>query len=329
MIRTLTYTLTPSARLSPGSSGQVGARRDAHTVIPGATIRGALAAAWWARSGAPARGSQQAFDRVFGQLMDVRSASPTSAKLRPMALAQCKYPSRGCSSPSWTVRHTLNEKVCTVCRTGFREGRGWDVGHHLTVEVTRTAMEGGRAKPEQLFTRQAIRRANEFTGHIRLTGDSQVVDETAGWLAGIPNVHVGGQLSTMGECTFTVTDKVPASPSGTGTFLVALASPAVLVDDHGAPTLDLAGALQQVVGAWGTVGDAWVRPTRVSGWSGRAGMTKPEDWAVDAGSCAVLEVTDSGVHESLSGGIGIRRAEGYGEVAARRPQDWISEENAR
>ena len=137
------------------------------------------------------------------------------------------------------------------------------------------------------------------------------------WLTAEKRVRVGGQLSTMGRALWrAVVVEEQSVPKATA-YEVRLRAPAVLVNAYGAPSLDLASAVEQslrVAGAPGHVLHTWTRPETVSGWHGMSGLPKPQEWAVAAGSVALVTEATSATAAALVRGIGIRRLEGYGEV---------------
>ncbi len=327
MTTLLRYELTPRARLSAGRSAQVLNSRDIHTVIPGTTVRGALGWTWWRSASHRFVGQapQATFDTLFGAALQVRQAVPAPtwdtdklARLEPMSWVRCKYPTPECPA-TWHDEVVSPRRQCPVCRGPLKSGRGWNVPQEWSVSATRTALVGGVAADEQLYARRALR-----NNGIALTGtlsvkEHLITSEAMEWLLTDKEIGVGGQLSTMGRCAWTCT-KVdePAEVSEAGDYSLRLLSPAILVDELGAPSLDLAHAVeQQVLAAGGTVttGILRTRPVPVSTWHGVAGLPKPEDWAVEAGSVVALGNIDQVGLRALRSGVGIRRLEGYGTVS--------------
>ena len=92
-----------------------------------------------------------------------------------------------------------------------------------------------------------------------------------------------------------------------------------VLDDRGLPSLDLVSALRAVPGAGEIACRPWVRPTQVTGWHGIAGVPKPVEWALEAGSTAVLRGWDADALTRLTDGLGVRRLEGYGHVVLIDP----------
>lgn len=257
--------------------------------------------------------------------MQVRQAIPVPlmatdqlARLEPLSWVRCKYPTAACPT-TWHDEVVSTRRECPVCRGPLKAGRGWNVPQQWSVSTTRTALTGGVAVDQQLYSRRALRHRG-----IRLVGSVRVRDDLAPkealeWLLASKEISVGGQLSTMGRCSWTcIKVDEPSEVGEPGAYALRLLSPAVLVDNLGAPTLDLAAAVKGHVRAAGghvQLGLTRIRPTSVSTWHGVAGLPKPEDWAVEAGSVVQLRSIDQVGLQALSQGVGIRRLEGYGTVS--------------
>lgn len=327
----LNYTLTPRTRVSAGRRGIVQNTRPVYDVIPGTVVRGALGTAWWSSPTHAYTGPdpRAAFERLFVGGMCVWAAVPTlgqhTAELRGLSWTTCKYPGDSCSR-HWhdtavdvLGRLTPQDRRCPACDGPMRQGRGWALpdledGRQWMASVTRTMLEGGEAKDENLFTRQSLVKEVTLHGSISLTDN--VPDSAVDWLTTDKDVSLGGQRSTLGRCRWQSEVATDSAPPETNEVVLRLRSPAILLDGYGAPTLDLKGAIERRTGQVRppTVARVWTRPVVVSGWHGVAGLPKPEEWALDAGSTAAIrDLTSSGIHALMSG-LGIRRNEGYGEV---------------
>lgn len=319
------YTLTPLARISAGKSGQVGNDRAIHEVLPGTAIRGALGTAWWVSPQHRYAGPQpQAdFDRLFAEAMTVGPALPVNttpgarqARLIPLSWVRCKYPQPGCPE-GWHDLAAAPLTECSSCGGALEAGKGWDVPREWSVSTTRTALDDmGVALDEQLYTRKSLRdNGFELRGILRLP-DVDGLDDAMEWLLSTMEISVGGQRSTMGRCRWVATLRsIPDAELSAGDYAVRLMTPAILVDDYGAPSQDLAGAVLQTVqqsNGRARIGLVRTRPVEVSTWHGIAGLPKPEDWGVEAGAVVVLHDADEVALQSLRAGVGIRRLEGYG-----------------
>lgn len=348
----VTYRLTPRARVSAGRGAEVQETRPVHHVLPGATVRGALGYAFWQSptdafeptSSPPAR--QDAFDRLFGQLV-VREAVPEGAWLRALSQVTHKYRSRDgvqlegrldlaagplgacpvcgaafASPRGWRSADGTGEPLdrCADCGSVFEPERGgWGGAEALVTASTRTALTNGRARTGQLFTRPAVTRMARFTGALELRDPDAVPAEARAWLTGSRRLSVGGQKSTLGRVEWSAEPAEPPAPPTGDTVVLQLHSPAILLDDRGLPSLDLVSALRAVPGAGEIACRPWVRPTQVTGWHGIAGVPKPVEWALEAGSTAVLRGWDADALTRLTDGLGVRRLEGYGHVVLIDP----------
>lgn len=314
-MRWIEYTLEPINAVSAGSSGEVHFDRAIHEVLPGSVLRGALAAAWWLEE----HGDQAAFDELFEYRLRVQPGIPVlagqGARLDPMTWSKTKYSSEPADrqlADEFSPDELADGRLASPGRV---TGRGWAVPREWLQATTRTALERGVAKDGQLFTRRASRKGVCFVGHLALTEESAEL----GWLLRKRKLSVGGQLSVLGRCRWSareVADPYPAPQPGGRVELVAL-QPIILLNNYGANSLDLGGAVQAAVAAAGgtaSIVQVASRPVRVGGWHGRAGFQKPVEWALDAGSAVVLDNPDKMALTALHAGLGIRRAEGYGTV---------------
>lgn len=325
-----TYTLTPRSRISAGTTGEVQNGRAAHRIIPGSVVRGALGTTWWTspsdRFQVQSADEQERFDRLFTKLMTVGAAIPSSgdqrATLEAMSWVRCKYPTTDACLRTWADEAAGRHPTCPGCgRSALERGRGWKVPASWLSAATRTALApDGAAEDEQLFTRTAMSASLTFTGQIRVDSDvvADLEDELA-WLQQPMSMSIGGQRSTLGRVAWTchLAEDEPAQLATGQPLVCRLRTPAILVDDYGAPTMDLAGALAAItarVGCTGAVTDQWSRPTVVSGWHGIAGLPKPEEHALEAGSTALLDGWNDAAISALATGVGLRRREGYGQV---------------
>lgn len=350
MSTTIHYTLTPISRISAGRAGEVQNSRPIHEVLPGTVIWGALGTSWWLPDGGfdhSDPGHEQAdFDRTFHSGIEVGPAIPRlvpadgpstgdlpAAEFRPLSWVRCKYPTGAQCSGDWHDQMTdvpadVTDELtahCPGCQRPWEYARGWEIPTEFSTAITRTALTRGVAADSQLFTRRALRSASArngtpliLEGTIRLARDAP--DTVTEWLTKRRQLRLGGQRSTMGHCTWTAeVQQTPTGPpiSASASMAVRLVSPAILVDRFGAASLDLTSALQTAIdtsGGSGTVIRQWVRPEVVSGWHGLAGLPKPEEWGLAAGSCALVRKVDNSSLEAIMAGVGLRRAEGYGRV---------------
>ncbi len=325
----IAFTLTPQGRVSAGKSGQVGNSRQIYRVLPGSTIRGALGKAWWDSPTDAYAGPDRdgAFDRLFVHTMSVGLGMPhwgphprRTLALVPMAYARCKYPGEGCAdgAPEWLNRAARDAHRCPDCGGAITDGRGWHEEAVPSRVSTRTALDRGVAKTNQLFSRRAVDGSVGYSGTLRLSEDVGVDEPGVQWLLQDKTVFVGGQLSTMGRCRWSASvqrDRGGELPRGE--LLLTMRSPAILVDDVGLPSLDLGTTIDAAIargGGLGAVERVWTRSSPASGWNSIAGLPKPTEWVLEPGSCALVRGADAAAARVLAAGLGVRRREGFGET---------------
>lgn len=346
------YTLAPLAPVSAGRTGQVQQNRTIHRVLPGTTIRGALGHTWWLSPDhrfAPAssdKARQSAFDRLFGRSMVVTDAVPVatadnSARSLPVfrtrSMVRVKYsddasrlhdlaggPIPGCPAcgrdftPPRDRREALEPCVCGA--TFDSVSPGWWVPSEWEVAATRTALRDGVAESGKLFTRASLTPKVTYVGTVTLRDSAKLQPEVVDWLRQRMEFGVGGQLSTHGRVIWSMVDSdAPLIPQDE-TAVLQLRAPTLLVNDRGFPTFDLAGALSRIPGA-GHTESSWLRTGQVSGWHSVARVPKPMEWALEAGTTAVLKGWQPEALARVARGLGLRQLEGYGHVALRRPGD--------
>ncbi len=297
--RRFAYVLRPTGNLSPGRSGQAGQLRSVHTRIPGATIRGALGAAWWTAADGAYRGpnGQAVFDQLFGQDLRVGQSTPWRdgpdgspsplATLVPVSTLVCKYQSQ-CRTESLeraelaedlTTSDRDRRRACTsregqVCECGTchacdaraEPGRGWRTDSALVTPVTRTELVDEVPRRGQLFTREVVRpvvdRSRVYHAGT-LSVSASASPEGIAWLEAPRTLWVGGSRSTMGRCTLEVTEITEIAPSErslpSGRVAFYLHSPAVLVEADGRASLNLAEQVAHALRAAGAASAQAVR----------------------------------------------------------------------
>lgn len=319
----LHYTLAALGRISAARGGEVGNSRRIHEVIPGSVVRGALAAAWWAGD-APVGANAAGFRELFESDLIVHQAVPGGMGLEPISARRCKYPTPACQA-AWQdlAQQDKPLKKCPTCGGALDTGRGWAwTETPRTVHVTRTALAPDEtARDEQLFTRRAVRSRTVLRGSVVVLNPHAHTEDLA-WLTQPRELRIGGQRSHLGQAAWTCAqslDQGALSESDASRTVsldrvtIRTLSPLILIDDFGAPTLDLAPTLRR---HWPSarVVEAWVRPARVSGWHVASGLPKPEDLACEAGSTFVIEGLPTHATRQLVLGLGLRRLEGFGEI---------------
>lgn len=315
--------------------------------IPGTALRGAMAQRYLRRGGSPTSDDfVEMFERSIrfldGRLrIDGRRSAPV-----PLSARRCKT----CGSPSRKDLVEANAGVERCLRSGcggdFKSFSGWWVAGANgdddqfravdTVFIGRTSIENGTAKEGSLRFSSCLP-AGEQRFVTQLVGDADTIE--------ILLLEVGierGEYLRMG------------SASSVGGRFEIVEQPSL--EEIEAPTFDDGAAVAVDLLARSILVDPWMRavtvpepPTgwrlarrsaepwaytsteEVHGWNAGQQIPKPVDIAVAAGGVLVL-TPDGNDHagrmESLRGwlesGVGLRRAEGFGEVSFR-PADAPSE----
>lgn len=328
----LNYRLTALSRVSVGSGPEVTFSRDAQAVIPGSTVRGALAAAYSREHGFDWTSTE--LRNLFERHAWFSQAVPGDWDLKGMSYVACKYPKgQACRDAARDIAHDIAahrklESRCPHCHGAWQEGKGWgaperqwyepDGNHPRTslVSTIRTQLKDGVAEDENLFTRRALEAATELTGTVRI--DDDIAEESLAWLESQHQLRVGGQRSVLGAVRWTAgraDDREEATHELPHRVVLRCQSPMILVDEHGAPTTDPTQALREALWEQVKVVARWVRPTRVAGWHMASGLPKPEEWALAAGSTFVIEGAPPDLARRIVAGVGLRRREGFGTIS--------------
>ncbi|MDT9692646.1 type III-B CRISPR module-associated Cmr3 family protein [Streptomyces sp. P9(2023)] len=311
-----------------------------HHHVPGAVLRGALAAAWIAEFGPPqhaAPARRTSFNDLFEGRVRFGPLLARGSRVVPLSVHTCKYRTKAdCSQQSYdeTTDPGPRPQRCPVCsQSPLVVGRGQvELGPDspmVIIETTRIELTTQEtAATGQIFTRQELApRSGSPGAHEVLRGQiatGAISDDQLAWLTTDRVLRLGGRRGTGGEVRYRA---IPATsspaPAGNpytpdGELILRLLSPAVLVDAAGRPSNrpDLARLAQSLGIASVEIARAWTRWERVGGWNAVARLPKPEDLAVAAGSVYLLKPTGdpgpAGLTRLVEDGIGIRRAEGYG-----------------
>lgn len=113
----------------------------------------------------------------------------------------------------------------------------------------------------------------------------------------------------------------PYDPADSTRLVLTLLSPAILRGRTGQVGWDDGQALAQALGCPAATKPlaAFGRLAFVGGYNRKWSLPLPQDWALAAGSVFVLEAQDvdpAKLHSAMEQGIGERRAEGFGRIAA-------------
>lgn len=326
------YRITTKSRVSAAATGEILHHTPMHEVLPGATVRGALAALWWL--GADDRGEdEQQFTKLFDTQLAVSQAVPVQdgadrehdTHLNSASTFFCKYPKpdKDCGKFGLDLAAVVAGGAdpaavsCSFCGGTAKTDPGWKRGY-AAARTTRTKLEpNGTAADGNLFRRESMPKG------LRLEGVLWAPDGVQEWIDGA-HLRVGGKRSVMGAATiqlkrypqpdFTEPDERTA---------LRLCSPAIIIDRWGAASLSEADWLAELTRVSGDqLGSvrAWTRSERVTGWHMRSALPKPADWALAAGSTIVVEGLTPDGWSRLVRGIGLRTFEGYGQLEILPPQ---------
>lgn len=307
--------------------------RDTQPRIPGSQIRGVFASKWIDQYGPPQTATPQHTDdfiALFHGPIRWGSVFPIEGYTVPLSsmVHKAGRPAGCLATPEQldrTVSPDLNmARKCPSCDGPLDDGKGDAVPQTLLRERTRVGLtpSGNRrekAEEGMLFTRQALAKGTELTGWV--FGSHRWLDQIETPF----EARLGGQRSVDGRVRVELDDPVkrPTLPvPDSGPIVLRATSPAVFVDRCGRPSVD--PPLSEIgFGPDATVVNRWVRIDSVGGWDAVAGLPRPEDTAVAAGSTWVIgcDATPERLADLLNEGIGLRREVGYGDLIVN-PEPW-------
>ena len=286
-------------------------------VIPGATLRGALAALWWRRFDSAAD-----FAALFDDDLLVTQAVPEGAGLRTTSEVTCKYrATTECGEVVYdralfvASGETLDAGVCPRCGGPLTAKPGWtDLPDpvrrgRVELEANETAKEG------RLYSRDYVGKGMCYIAEIETSADLSWLHDAT--------VRIGqGRSQDRGRARAAVAplEEKPLTWHDRS-VAIHLTSPAIITNEWGAPSLDLEDVereLQRVSGDNLTLcpHPEWVRSELVTGWHGRSNLPKVPDWAFAPGVSFVVDgLTADGWRQLRRCGIGWRRIDGYGQLA--------------
>lgn len=286
-------------------------------VIPGATLRGALAALWWRKCD-----SADAFAALFDDDLLVTQAVPEGAVLRTTSEVTCKYrATTECGEVVYdralfdASGETPDAGVCPRCGGPLTAKPGWtDLPDpvrrgRVELEANETAKEG------QLYSRDYVAKGTRYIAEIETSADLSWLHDATVRIGQGRSQDRGRALATVApleEKPLTWHDRPVA---------IHLTSPAIITNQWGAPSLDLEDVereLQRVSGDENLTLNRrpeWVRSELVTGWHGRSNLPKVPDWAFAPGTSFVVDGLTADGWRRLRRGIGWRRIDGYGQLA--------------
>jgi CRISPR-associated protein Csx10 len=323
-VTTLTLTLRQPAQLGDRARDDSVLTTMDH--LPGAVVRGALAAAWITANGEPAGPRRAEFLRLFEGGVRFGALMPDGAETHPLSVVGHKYPLReDCLDAEFDRAAGPPPPFCPQCESPLEPVRGLRgekprTGRRTSVSIDET----GIARDGVLFTRESLNQGQVFRGTL-ITGDPVLL----GILASLGTVRVGGRRTTHGLADVSIRDVPPPEPEQIDDYhlVVRLRSPGIFTDDFGRPSCDPnPSELEDLLGPGSKVADRWTRWHQAGGWHAASGLPKPTELAVAAGSTYLIS-SERPVEPSLLAhlgqrGLGLRRHEGFGELATRPVLAW-------
>lgn len=290
--------------------------------IPGSVVRGAFAAAWLARHGVSAPGTpeRKEFLGLFEGGVRFGALLRDGTEFMSLAVVGHKYdPQDSCAVVDYD--HAMGggpPSYCPDCGSPLEQLKGLHGTRPVPDRRTSVAIgESGVALAGQLFTRETLRAGQAFSGTIVTGQDQREI------LAGLGPVRIGGRRTTHGLAEVGIRNgSTPptADRRPDGMLVVRLRSPGIFVDAHGRPAREPSpDELQDALGVPARVIKAWTRWEQAGGWHAASGLPKHQELTVSAGSTFLIHperaVDDSGLENLGARGLGLRRHEGFGDLA--------------
>ena len=285
-------------------------------VIPGATLRGALAALWWRKFD-----SADGFAALFDDDLLVIQAVPEGAGLRTTSEVTCKYRA---TTECWEVVYdcalfvasgeALDAGVCPRCKGPLTAKSGW-IDLPGPVRRGRVQLRADEtAEDGRLYSRDYVGKGTRYIAEIETSDDLSWLHDATVRIGQGRSQDRGRALATVApleEKPLTWHDRPVA---------IHLTSPAIITDQWGAPSLDLDDVERELKRVSGDDlklrhHPEWVRSELVTGWHGRSNLPKVPDWALAPGVSFVVEGLTADGWRRLRRGIGWRRIDGYGQLA--------------
>jgi CRISPR-associated protein Csx10 len=296
--------------------------------IPGSVVRGAFAAAWLARHGASAPGTRmrEEFLGIFEGGVRFGPLFRDGTEFMSLAVVGHKYdPTEDCAIVDYdrAVSDEDPPQYCPDpdCDSPLEQRRGLHGDRPAPARRTSVAIgEHGTAVPGQLFSRELLGAGQVFRGTITAT-DKQWEEV----LKDLGPVRIGGRRTTHGLAEVAVRDggtPPTAQRRPDGDLVIRLRSPGIFTDEYGRPAREpFPHDLERALGIPARVvpGRSWTRWEQVGGWHAASGLPKQQELAVAVGSTFVIHpervVDDTNLHALAVSGLGLRRHEGFGDLA--------------
>lgn len=291
--------------------------------VPGSVVRGALAAAWLARYGVsrPGTPERKQFLDLFEGGVRFGPLLRDGTEFMSLAVVGHKYdPTTACATVDYDRAMTDQDPpaYCPDCQSPLEQRRGLHGDRLAPARRTSVAIgEDGTAISGQLFTRELLGAGQVFRGTITATADQQAV------LADLGQVRIGGRRTTHGLAEIVIRDSgtpPAAQRRPDGDLVIRLRSPGIFTDDYGRPVRQpVPHDLERALGVPARVVRSWTRWEQAGGWHAASGLPKHQELTVAAGSTFLIHpervVDDTALRNLAARGLGLRRHEGFGDLA--------------
>jgi len=315
-------------------------------IVPGSTLRGALASFHAPPPGAvPTADFLAAFfspQVVFTDAYPTNPRNYRDAVAVPLSATTCNLSRGFLHDPGGHGvydRFTREHSRCQLCEQPMEAYRGLvyppdqggapracQVG--LIQRPHNEIGAEGRTRDAALFTELRLPRGTVLHGEIRLAAPVALLED---WLDGGPRVLPLGRRGGRARATFTLDEDwrpegIEDLDEGIDSVRLVLTSPAILEDGFGRSLRrfdDLALAALAGRAPWDTgleLFEQFSALRQVGGWNAAHRLPKTVDLALDRGSCGFFLVTDlvkarQTLESLLTFGGGARTWEGFGQVA--------------
>ena len=291
--------------------------------VPGTVVRGAFAGAWLARNGVSAPGTpgRAEFLRLFEGGVRFGPLLRPGTEFISLAVVTHKYQAEErCAEIEFDRAVTGEVPVrCPDCGSPLEQvkalhGDRPSVRRRTSVSIS----DSGVAVSGVLFTRETLAAGQDFRGTLTASDPALL-----SILAGLGPVRVGGRRTTHGLAGVGIGAGPPpptAQRREDGMLVLRLRSPGIFTDPQGRPSRDPdPSELTEVLGTPAHVTRRWTRWQQVGGWHVASGLPKPSELAVAAGSTYLISAERALANAVLAElgrrGIGLRRHEGFGDLA--------------
>jgi CRISPR-associated protein Csx10 len=291
--------------------------------VPGSVVRGAFAAAWLALYGPskPGTPERKQFLDLFEGGVRFGPLLREGTEFMSLAVVGHKYdPTDACAIVDYDRAMTDDDPpdYCPDCDSPLEQRRGLHGDRPPPVRRTSVAIgESGTAIPGQLFTRELLPTGLGFHGTLTATPDQQAV------LASLGPIRIGGRRTTHGLAEVAIRDggtPPTAQRRPDGDLVIRLRSPGIFTDDYGRPAREPSPhELERALGVSAHVVRSWTRWEQSGGWHAASGLPKHQELTVAAGSTFLVHperpVDGTALRNLAASGLGLRRHEGYGDLA--------------